>query len=42
MTVAREAATAGEAPMQLWFLVVLENGMRANSGAQVNLTPACV
>jgi asparagine synthase (glutamine-hydrolysing) len=40
--VGREAASAGDAPMQLWFLLVLENWMRANSGAQVNLAPALI
>jgi asparagine synthase (glutamine-hydrolysing) len=40
--VAREAAAAGDAPLQLWFLLVLENWMRANSGAPVNLVPACI
>jgi asparagine synthase (glutamine-hydrolysing) len=39
--VTREAATAGRAPVQLWFLLVLEHWMAAGKGAPVDAAPAC-
>jgi asparagine synthase (glutamine-hydrolysing) len=41
-SVAREAAGAGDAPSQLWFLLVLEHWMRKNSASQATLAPAYV
>jgi hypothetical protein len=38
---AREAATAGGASMQLWFLLVLEHWMAAGKGAHADPAPAC-
>ncbi|HEY4365583.1 MAG TPA: asparagine synthase (glutamine-hydrolyzing) [Bryobacteraceae bacterium] len=38
---AKQSAAAGDAPMQLWFLLVLENWMTAGKGAPADPTLAC-